>query len=88
VELRIRAVPGAARERIVGEHGDALKVAVHAAPERGKANASVLAVLAAALGLPSRQLALLQGTKSRDKVVRVQGLTLAEVCARLGAQPD
>ncbi|MEZ5965979.1 MAG: DUF167 domain-containing protein [Planctomycetota bacterium] len=83
-ELRVRAAPGAKVERIVGVHGDALKVAVQAPPERGRANERVLAVLADALGVPARRLTLVAGATARDKVVQVAGLAPDEVLARLG----
>ena len=44
--LRLRVSPGAGRSEIVGRHGDAWRVRVAAAPERGKANASVVELLA------------------------------------------
>jgi uncharacterized protein (TIGR00251 family) len=81
--LKVRAAPGASRERIVGIHGDALKVAVRAPPERGKANDGILALLAQALSIPTRDLALVSGDTSRDKRVRVAGLSRAELLARL-----
>src|SRR5947207_8641105 len=49
--LHVKVVPGASRDRIAGKLGDALKVQVSAAAERGKANAAVIAVIAATLGL-------------------------------------
>lgn len=72
--MKVRAAPSSSRERIVGAHGDALKVAVSAPPEKGKANERLLAVIAECLGLPARRLTLVSGMTSRDKVVRVEGL--------------
>mgnify|MGYP000427444852 CR=1 FL=1 len=51
--------------------GAALKVAVTAAPEGGKANAAVIKLLAKALGVPKSRLTLIQGATSRDKVFRI-----------------
>jgi len=81
--FKVRAAPGSKVERIVGVHGDALKVAVQAPPERGRANERLLEVLAAALALPVRSLTLVCGDTARDKVVEVAGLTPADVLARL-----
>lgn len=75
--------PGARTERIVGAHGERLKVAVAAKAEGGRANARLLEVLAQALGLPPRSLTLLAGVTSRDKRVGIRGLPVAEVRARL-----
>lgn len=82
--LKVRAAPGAKVERIVGVHGDAIKIAVQAPPERGRANERLLEVLATALGVSVRTLSLSAGATSRDKVVRIENLAPAEILARLG----
>ena len=69
--LRLRVKPGAKKNAIVGVHGGALKLAVAAAPEKGKANRAVVALLAEALGLPASAVALPAGETSQDKVVEV-----------------
>ncbi len=86
--IRVRAAPGASRERLVGVHGDALKIAVSAPPEKGKANARLLLVLAGALGVPARTLRLVAGETSRDKMVLVSGFTVTALRDRLGALLD
>lgn len=86
VLLKVRAAPGAKVEKLVGVHGDALKIAVQAPPERGRANERLLEVLAEALGLATRALRVVQGAASRDKTVLVAGLTAAELRQRLAAQ--
>lgn len=72
--LAVRAQPGAKRAGVVGTHGGALRVAVTAAPERGKANTAIVAVLADALGCRASQLVLLSGPTSRDKRFLVTGV--------------
>jgi hypothetical protein len=69
--LRLRVKAGARRSEILGVHAGALKLAVNAAPERGKANRAVLALLAEALGVPPTRLQLLSGETSPDKVLQV-----------------
>ncbi len=81
--LKVRAVPGASRDRVVGIHGDAVKVSVSAAPEKGKANKRILAVLAARLGLAGGDLQVVGGQTSRDKRVLVLGLSTTELRSRL-----
>jgi uncharacterized protein (TIGR00251 family) len=83
--LRLRVVPGAARTELAGRHGDAWKVRVAAAPERGKANAAVLKLLSERLGVRRTELDLVSGLSSRDKVVELHGLDEGEVARRLGA---
>lgn len=77
VFLKVRAQPGAAREAIIGVYGDALKVAVSASPERGKANAALERVIAEALGLPASSVRVVHGERSRDKWVALRGLDAA-----------
>jgi uncharacterized protein len=83
--LRLRVVPGARRSEIVGRHGEAWKVRVKAAPERGAANDAVLQLLAEALGLPTGDVRLISGLGSRDKMVELTGLEAEEAEARLAA---
>jgi uncharacterized protein (TIGR00251 family) len=81
--LHVRVKPNAKTPGLVGRHGDAIKVAVRAAPERGRANAEVAAVLAKALQLPLTAIELVAGPSSRDKRFRVHGLEAAELARRI-----
>jgi len=82
--LAIKAVPNAPRNEVVGWLGDALKIKVHAPALDGRANDALCAFLAAELGLPRRAVTLAHGDKSRQKLVHIAGLALAEVKIRLG----
>lgn len=82
--LGVRAQPGARRSAIVGEHGGALKVAVTAAPERGKANDAIIELLSEALGCAAGRITLITGASSRGKRFAIEGLSAAEVLERLG----
>lgn len=84
VLLRVKVVPGASKDEVVGVHGDRLKVRVAAAPERGRATEAVLGLLAARLGVSPRALRLVSGPATPLKVVGVRGLSLPQVAARLG----
>ena len=53
--------------------GLALKVAVTAPADQGKANAAVIAVLAEAFGVAKRDVELMSGQTDRRKVLRVTG---------------
>lgn len=81
--IPIRAQPGARRDAIVGVHAGALRVAVTAAPERGRANEAIAAVLAEALGCRPSQVALLSGAASRQKRFLVAGLAPEQLRGRL-----
>ena len=83
--LRLRVAPGAANPAIVGRHGDGWKVRVAAAPERGRANEAVLALLAESLSLPRAQVRLVSGLTSRDKIVELTGIPPEEIDRRLAS---
>jgi uncharacterized protein (TIGR00251 family) len=81
--LAIKAIPNAPRHQVVGWLGAALKVKVHAPPLEGRANDALCEFLAEELGLPRRAVTVLRGDTSRQKIVRINGLTLDEARARL-----
>ena len=69
--LDLKVAQKSSRDRIAGWIGDRLKVQVTAAPERGKANAAVLEVLADALGIPRQRLRIASGEASPLKTVEI-----------------
>jgi len=82
--LRVRVQPRAARAAIGDWREDGtLTVRVTAPPVDGRANAAVGALLAAALDLPAAAVRIVHGERGRDKLVRVTGLTPAEIRRRL-----
>jgi uncharacterized protein (TIGR00251 family) len=81
--IPVRAVPRAKRSRILGEHAGALRVALAAPPEGGRANRALLEVLAEALGVPIASLEIKRGLASRNKVVLARGADADDVAARL-----
>lgn len=85
--VAIRVKPGASRTAVRGTHGDALVVAVQARAVEGKATEAALRALAEALGVRRRDLVLVSGATSRDKVVEVADppADLDAVLARLRA---
>jgi uncharacterized protein (TIGR00251 family) len=83
--LQLRVSPGASRTAIVGRHGRGWKVRVAAPPEGGRANDAVVRLLADALALPQRDVAIVSGHAARDKVVAVAGIGPAEAERRLGS---
>lgn len=83
--LPIKAVPNAPRSEVCGWLGDTLKVKVHAPPVEGRANEALCEFLADTLDLPRRAVTVKQGDTSRQKLVRIEGLSLVDVKKRLGA---
>jgi uncharacterized protein (TIGR00251 family) len=82
--VRVRLQPRARREEIAGERAGALLVRVTAPPVDGRANAALCRLLAKAAGLPPTSAEVVRGASSRDKLVRLEGVSAADVPARLG----
>ena len=87
--LAIRVQPGAKANEITGwiadaQGGEVLKIRLRAPAVEGKANAALIEFLAETLNLRPRQIAIGRGDKSRDKTIHLEGITKAEVRARLG----
>ncbi len=83
--LKLRVSPGSGRAAVVGRHGDAWKVRVTEAPERGRANEAVVRLLAEALAVPRDAVTLVSGHSGRDKVVELAGVGPALVERRLAS---
>jgi uncharacterized protein (TIGR00251 family) len=81
--LPVKAQPGARRTAIAGVHAGALRVAVSAPPEKGKANAAIAAFLAGTLGCKASQVSLLAGASARQKRFLIAGITPEELRRRL-----
>jgi uncharacterized protein (TIGR00251 family) len=81
--LPVVAQPGARRNAILGERAGALRIAVTAAPERGKANEAILQILAQRLDISPSRLSLISGASSRQKRVLIEAMGAEELRARL-----
>jgi uncharacterized protein len=84
VTFAIRVQPRAKRNAIVGELGDALKVALTAPPVDGKANQACVEFFSDVLRVPRSAVMIAAGQTSRNKVIRVVGISAALVRERLG----
>ncbi len=69
-DIRIKVVPGAKTERVVGELGNRLKVQLQAPPEGGKANKALIKLLATWLNCKNNNLELINGHTSPLKTIR------------------
>lgn len=65
-------------------HGDRLKVRLAAPPVEGAANDELRRVVAKALKVPPSRIELVQGRSSRNKVLRIEGVSPDEVLQLLG----
>lgn len=89
VLLRVHAQPGAARSRVgaVDPWRHALVVQVRARAEAGEANAELCRTLADTLGVAPSAVSIARGTRSREKLVRIQGVDVSRARPALEAAP-
>jgi uncharacterized protein (TIGR00251 family) len=80
---RIHVVPNTKTDKVVGERGGAIKIKLCAPAVESKANAALINLLVERLNVPARTTVLLRGHKSRDKLVRIDGLSEEELRRRL-----
>ncbi|MFQ5330180.1 MAG: DUF167 domain-containing protein [Thermodesulfobacteriota bacterium] len=81
ISVNLLIQPRASRDEIASITGDALKIRLTSPPLDDRANRQCVAYLAKRLGLKKRQLELIQGKKSRRKVIRITGLSITEADA-------
>jgi uncharacterized protein (TIGR00251 family) len=80
----VKIHPRAKKNAITGEVGDALKLSLTAPPIEGRANDACIEFFANLLNVPRSSITIASGQTSRNKVIRVTGLTAADVQRRLG----
>jgi len=77
--LRFHIVPNAKQNKVMGEHGSAIKIKLRAPALEGKANAALRSFLAEELKIAERRITLKRGQKSREKIIRIDGLSEEEL---------
>ncbi|MCD6726167.1 MAG: DUF167 domain-containing protein [Solirubrobacteraceae bacterium] len=82
-DLRVRLTPRAGREEVLVRDDGVLAARVNAPPVEGRANAALERLLAKALGVAPSRVRVVRGARSREKTVRVEGLSADEARARL-----
>ena len=81
--LRVHVVPNAKINKVVGEHGGAIKIKLRAPAVEGKANSALIGFLAHELNVAQQAIVLESGRTSRNKLIRVDGLSDEDVRCRL-----
>jgi uncharacterized protein len=81
--FQVKVHPRAKKNAITGEVGDALKVALTAPPVEGRANEACIAFFAELLNVPRSSVTIAAGESRRNKVIRIAGMTAAQVEAKL-----
>ncbi len=85
--IAVKVTAGSSNSAIVDWRGEYLRVRISAAPERGKANAALIALLAKALGLTKSSIRIIRGQHSGHKTLEVSGLSQAGIMSRLHLEP-
>lgn len=79
VTFRVRVQPRASHTEVVGEHAGAIKLRIAAPPVDGKANEACRRFLAKQLGVAAVAVEIVSGDSSREKIIRVRGVTVERV---------
>ena len=79
VTFAVRIVPRASRSEIAGEHEGAFRIRIAAPPVEGAANRELIRLLAKKFKFPQGSVEIVSGETSKNKVVRINGATLAQL---------
>jgi len=86
--LSVWAQPNAKKNEIVGEQGDFLKIKVASPPIEGAANEALRDFLSEVLEVPRRQVILLRGETSKQKIFKIEGLSPEQAVKNLNLSLD
>jgi uncharacterized protein (TIGR00251 family) len=81
--LPVHVIPNAKIDKVVGAHGDAIKIKLRAPAVEGKANRALINFLAGKLEVFPREISIRAGEKSRNKIVRIERLDEQTIKDRL-----
>ena len=84
VTFAVRVHPRARKNAITGELGNALKLSLTSPPVEGRANEACVEFFANLLKVPRSSVTIASGQTSRQKVIRVSGLSADELRRRIG----
>jgi uncharacterized protein (TIGR00251 family) len=84
VTFAVKVHPRAKKNAITGELGDALKLSLTSPPVEGRANEACIEFFAKLLKVPRSSVTIASGQSRRNKLIRVSGLSAAEVRSRVG----
>ena len=84
ISFAVKVHPRGKKDAVTGEVGDALKVSLTTPPIDGRANQACIEFFAKLLMVPQSSVTIASGARSRDKVIRIAGVTAEQVRARMG----
>ena len=81
--IKVKVIPRSSRNQIIGIEGDTLKVKVTSPPMNGKANKSLVEMFAKYLGIPKKDITIMAGEHSRQKYLKILGISKEEILSIL-----
>ncbi|HMG34236.1 MAG TPA: DUF167 domain-containing protein [Blastocatellia bacterium] len=84
VTFWVRVQPRASRTEVVGQYGRAIKIRLAAPPVDGRANEECKRFIAELLSVAPAKIEIISGESSRDKLIRVHGVSQVRVSEVLG----
>jgi uncharacterized protein (TIGR00251 family) len=81
--LKIFVSPGASTEKFRGFYRDALKISLQSPAEKSRANKALIGFMASALELSKKQIIIEAGLKSREKLLRFEGIGEKELMSKI-----
>ncbi len=84
LRLRVKAVPGAKQDAIVGALGDRLKVRIAQPAEGGRANRAICELIERTIGTKGVRVEMVSGASSAEKVLRIENVDEATIRRSLG----
>ncbi len=79
VVLSVRVQPRSSRNEVVGEYNGAIKIKVKSPPVEGAANDALIAYLSKLLKRPKSSITIFSGHRSKEKRLRIDGISVQEV---------
>ncbi len=77
--IKIKVLPRASRNQILGYEAGVLRVKLTAPPVEGKANKALVQLLAKTLGIPKRDIEIISGEHSSEKMLKISGCCLDDI---------
>lgn len=83
-EFNVRIIPRSSRNEIAGKEGSAYRIKVTSPPVDGKANKALITLLSKILKTPKKNIEIISGEKSRNKRIRINGVSDNEITRLMG----
>ncbi|MGI5920696.1 MAG: DUF167 domain-containing protein [Syntrophomonadaceae bacterium] len=84
VRIEVKVQPRSSRNLIAGEQDGVLKIKLTAPPVDGEANEALIVYLSGLLGVPKRDISLIKGETSRNKLIEISGINKEQLLAKVG----